>query len=141
MMMRPPSRSRNIPTGKAANPVKRSPIDQAPLTVALSQPKSRSIGTETIANDRHAPGLDQRIVARFLAEGRLALSPYYVGRPRERGFVRGFAGTPEDRIAPAVRILAAAIADQRPPRDDADQCPLSPYKRRKSGHFLTAASD
>lgn len=133
--------------------------------------------------DRHAPGLDQRIVARFLAEGRLAahlrrmrvlyagrraalvqalrreaddflavdddaeaglnlvarlklraddvaasrhalerqvhaaaLSPYYVGRPRERGFVLGFAGTPEDRIAPAVRILAAAIADQRPPR-------------------------
>jgi len=36
--------------------------------------------------------------------------------PRERGFVLGFAGTPEDRIAPAVRILAAAIADQRPPR-------------------------
>src|SRR5262252_2765090 len=24
--------------------------------------------------------------------------------------------------------------------DDADRCPLSPHKRRKSGHFLTAAS-
>jgi hypothetical protein len=35
MMMRPPSRSTNIPIGKAANPVMRGPIDQAPLTVAL----------------------------------------------------------------------------------------------------------
>jgi len=24
--------------------------------------------------------------------------------------------------------------------DHADRCPLSPHKRRKSGHFLTAAS-
>jgi len=47
---------------------------------------------------------------------RINTVPRVAGVDRERGFVLGFAGTPEDRIAPAVRILAAAIADQRPPR-------------------------
>ncbi|HUN45522.1 MAG TPA: PLP-dependent aminotransferase family protein [Stellaceae bacterium] len=128
------------------------------------------------ASDRHAPALTQRVLARFMTEGRLAahlrrmrvlyaarraallkalaaeaggllapegaaeaglhlvthllvagddvaisrraqdlrvhaspLSTYYAGSRRRRGFVLGFAGTPETEIRAAVRRLAAAI--------------------------------
>jgi GntR family transcriptional regulator/MocR family aminotransferase len=128
------------------------------------------------ASDRHAPRLPQHVLARFIAEGRLAahlrrmrtlyarrrlallealgraaahvldpgdtpeaglhlvarlrrsaddaaisdraladgvyaapLSRFYAGPPRERGFVLGFAGTPEAGMAPAVARLVAAI--------------------------------
>jgi GntR family transcriptional regulator/MocR family aminotransferase len=136
--------------------------------------------------DRHAPGLDQQILARFIAEGRLAahlrrmrvlysrrraalidaladeaaglldvgmapeaglhlavrltieaddvavsgaalearvhaaaLSTYYAGPVRGRGFVLGFACTPEEQIRPAVRSLDQAIETvaKRPARD------------------------
>jgi len=133
------------------------------------------------ASDRHAPALTQRVLARFMTEGRLAahlrrmrvlyarrraallqaleaeaggllapagateaglhlvtrllvpgddvaigrraqdlrvhaspLSTYYAGPRRRRGFVLGFAGTPEAEIRPAVRRLAAAIRAAQP---------------------------
>lgn len=133
------------------------------------------------ASDRHAPGLTQRVLARFMTEGRLAahlrrmrtlyagrraalleairteaagllaaegateaglhlvtrllvpgddvamsrraqelrvhaspLSTYYAGLRRQRGFVLGFASTPEAEMVPAVRRLAAAIRPARP---------------------------
>jgi GntR family transcriptional regulator/MocR family aminotransferase len=128
------------------------------------------------AADRHAPRLPQAVLARFIAEGRLAahlrrmrtlyarrrlallealarearglleardtppaglhlvadlrsdadddavsqralaarvhaapLSRFYAGPPQARGFVLGFAGTPEAEMAAAVRRLAAAL--------------------------------
>ncbi|MGH7125897.1 MAG: PLP-dependent aminotransferase family protein [Stellaceae bacterium] len=130
------------------------------------------------AADRHAPSLTQRVLARFIGEGRLAahlrrmrglyarrrqallnalereapgvlsaseapdaglhlvarltvpaddvaasrralekriyaapLSTYYVGAERVRGFVLGFANTPEEAMAPAVRRLVEAVAE------------------------------
>jgi GntR family transcriptional regulator/MocR family aminotransferase len=42
-----------------------------------------------------------------------ALSSYYAGSKRERGFVLGFAGTPEERMRGAVRTLVGAIAAAR----------------------------
>ena len=135
------------------------------------------------AADRHAPRLPQAVLARFIAEGRLAahlrrtrtlyarrrlalldalgraaagalvaresppaglhlvallagtgdddaisrraladrvhaapLSRFYAGAPQARGFVLGFAGTPETEMAPAVRRLAEAIAAVGAPR-------------------------
>jgi GntR family transcriptional regulator/MocR family aminotransferase len=134
------------------------------------------------ASDRHAPSLTQRVLARFIGEGRLAahlrrmrglyarrrralldalgreaagvlqasdapeaglhlvarlsiraddvvasrlalekrvyaaaLSTYYAGTERARGFVLGFANTREDAMAPAVRRLVEAIAETRRP--------------------------
>lgn len=132
------------------------------------------------ASDRYTPGLMQLVLARFIAEGRLAahvrrmravyrdrraalldalarhagdvldvgeppdaglhiavrlrpdvddvavsraaraagvaaapLSAYYARSPRTRGFVLGFANTPESQAAPAVRRLATAIRAAR----------------------------
>lgn len=149
-----------------------------PLVTRLTDLKS--------ASDRYTPGLMQLVLARFIAEGRLAahvrrmravyrdrraalldalarhagdvldvgeppdaglhiavrlrpdvddvavsraaraagvaaapLSAYYARSPRTRGFVLGFANTPEPQAGPAVRSLAAAIRgglDRRLPR-------------------------
>ncbi|HKF72274.1 MAG TPA: PLP-dependent aminotransferase family protein [Stellaceae bacterium] len=134
------------------------------------------------ASDRHAPSLTQRVLARFIGEGRLAahlrrmrglyvrrrralldalereaagllqasdapeaglhlvarlavraddvaasrlalekrvyaaaLSTYYAGPKRARGFVLGFANTREDAMAPAVCRLVEAIREARRP--------------------------
>jgi len=37
------------------------------------------------------------------------LSVYYAGPARRRGFIVGFASTPEDEIGPAVRRLAELV--------------------------------
>jgi len=133
------------------------------------------------ASDRHAPSLTQRVLARFIGEGRLAahlrrmrglyarrrralldalgreaagvlhaseapeaglhlvarlavpaddvaasrralekrvyaapLSTYFAESEREHGFVLGFANTPEEAMAPAVRRLVEAIAEAGP---------------------------
>ena len=57
------------------------------------------------------PGDDAVISARAHAAGVAAapLSRFYAGTPRLSGLVLGFAGTPEDAIAPAVRRLVAVI--------------------------------
>lgn len=57
------------------------------------------------------PGDDAAIAKAVLARGvkAAALSPYYHGSAPAGGFVLGFAGTAEAAMAPAVRILAAAI--------------------------------
>jgi GntR family transcriptional regulator/MocR family aminotransferase len=61
-------------------------------------------------------GDDEAVSERVLAQRVHAapLSRFYAGAPQARGFVLGFAGTPETAMAPAVRKLAAAIGGVGP---------------------------
>ena len=54
---------------------------------------------------------DRTVAARLAAAGVVAppLSIYYLGRPRLRGLLLGYAGVPEREIGPAVQTLAGVL--------------------------------
>jgi GntR family transcriptional regulator/MocR family aminotransferase len=54
---------------------------------------------------------DREVAARAAAAGVVAapLSIYYLGRPRCRGLLLGYAGVPEREIGPAVQVLAGVL--------------------------------
>jgi GntR family transcriptional regulator/MocR family aminotransferase len=57
---------------------------------------------------------DRAVAARLAAAGVVAppLSVYYLGRPRLRGLLLGYAGVPEREIGPAVQTLARVLGER-----------------------------